>query len=174
MGKEWTTNNVFGGVVFTGDPFSFPLTPVIQPGWTLLRILAWWNVSYFTPDNADTAVRTPNLWEFEVLAVENDTGEIPPPGPPDPLMRALLQATATPQESTRTTPSTDVFRVWHGDSGPNPVSSQGERAGVNYSGGAIVQVTVSPSWTGASPEGWYENTRFMPYWKFALLIQKPG
>lgn len=176
MAKYWVDVTSFSDLqeLIPVDQTTINLEPVIPSPGVLERTLLWWEARWFTPFVVAGGNRTPLNWDFEMLAVENDTGEAPPPGPADLVMRGLITAQGPGTTFPRSSDATDVFQAWLGSSGATPMESASKRAAVGYSGGLLMQIRFKTSMELENPEAFWWDGPWSLYFKVAMLINDPS
>ncbi len=176
MAKYWIDVTTFSDLqeLVPVDTITIDLEPIIPAPGVLERTLLWWDARWFTPFIVSGGNRTPVNWDFTMLATENDTGEPPPPGPPDPVMRGLITAQGPASTFERSSPSTDVFQAWVGSSGAQPMQSDAKRAARFYSGGILMQIRFKTFMPLENPEAFWWDGPWTLYFKVAMLINDPS
>lgn len=176
MAFYWQTTTVSSGTqtaMTTDEQQANMFTPLAAPA-TWERTLLWWEARWHNHIIPGGGPVLPNPWRFTVLAVENDTGEPPPGGPPDPVMNGMMSPTVSGPITLPVDESTDLFNSWVGFSGGQPMDSHGSRAAVNYSGGLLPQVRFQALFDLTSPEGLWGVDFWIVTFRVSILIRDPS
>jgi len=168
---SWFTESYFSDLqtALPGGETETTLGIVFVAPQRLERILLWWEARWWTPDIEGGGNATPNNWIFDITMVENDTGEPPPPGPPDPVIKGLITAQGPSTTARPASPATDLFHGWLGSSGANPMDVKGTRAAVNYSGGMVPRLSFTPGMPIDNPEGLWSDGFWTLYFRISFL-----
>lgn len=177
MAKFWEDDSAFTGLQEGIDPdtetelilFAALPSPVV-----LERTLLWWEARWWNTVEPGLGTASPVPWEFRVLAIENDTGEPPPPSPDKPIMRGMITGTGPGVLTVPFDESTTLFNYWTGFSGAVPMESKSRRAAVNYSGGMLLSVRFVSHFPKPEPTRWWRDGFWSLYFKIACEFNDPS